>query len=53
MFQVSIDIMLLFFFAAAIVTGLTKDINTFFFWIPFLAFILWFRFKQARKRWQL
>jgi len=53
MFQAGIDLMILVFFFAAVYTGVTRDINAFYFWVPVFAFALWVRFKQARQRWNL
>lgn len=52
-FHLSIDIAIFIFFVAEIIVGLTQDFNAFYFWVPFLAVILWIRFKQARQRWHL
>jgi hypothetical protein len=51
--RLSVDFTILLFFLAAIYTGFTGNGNIFYFWVPFIALILWVRVGQARKRWGL
>ena len=53
LFNLSIDVLILFFLVVAICVGFTKDFNIFYFWVPALSVLIWFRLKQARKRWSL
>jgi len=46
-----IDALLVIFLGFFIYVGLTADFNAFYFWVPFLAFVAWFRLKQAKQRW--
>ena len=53
LFQLSIDMVLLSFFAGAVFVGFTKDFNAFYFLVPFLAFVVWSRIKQMKARLKL
>jgi len=48
-----VDLFVCIFFLAEIQVGLTSDLYTFAFWVPFLAVILFFRWKQMRSRWKV
>jgi len=52
-FHAGIDALLLIFLGFAVYVGLTTDFNIFFFWVPFLGVVAWFRWKQAKHRWAL
>ncbi|MGH6651108.1 MAG: hypothetical protein ACREB7_08255 [Sphingopyxis sp.] len=49
--QLLADMALTIFLLLMIVVGLTRDPNAFYFWVPFLSFVLWARVRQARRRW--
>ena len=48
-----LDAFLLAFLLGMVWVGATKDPNAFVIWVPLLAFVCWFRFKQAGRRWSL
>lgn len=49
--QLLADTTLTIFLLLMIVVGFTRDPNAFYFWVPFLSFVLWARVSQARRRW--
>ena len=48
-----IDLFLLSYILFLFLFGITEDISQFYFWIPFLVFVLFVRFKQTKERWKL
>ena len=46
-----VDTLLLLFLLGMIWIGTTSDPFAYVFWIPFLMFVLFMRFKQAAHRW--
>jgi uncharacterized membrane protein len=49
--QLLADTALTIFLLLMIVVGFTRNPNAFYFWVPFLSFVLWARVRQARRRW--
>jgi len=49
----TVDLFLCAFLLLFVWVGLTTDPYTFAFWVPFLAVILFFRWKQMRSRWKV
>jgi hypothetical protein len=45
------DLMWIAMLVAMLRGGLRGDLDVFVFWVPFLAVVIYFRFKQARERW--
>jgi hypothetical protein len=49
--NLSIDILLCLLLLAMLYVGFTRDFNAFYFWIPFLIFVLWRRYILNKIRW--
>jgi hypothetical protein len=47
------DLLLVLMLLAFLWNGMYGSLVVFVFWVPFLAVSIFFRFKQARKRWRL
>ena len=47
------DLLLVVMLLAFLWNGIHGSLVVFVFWVPFLAIAIFFRFKQARRRWRL
>lgn len=50
LFNLFVDVIIAVFLCMMIYQGIESDINAFYFWVPFLSFVLWKRYKMTLER---